>query len=162
MAADLTPRQAYMVLNGLPSIGPISLNRLLDAFDGDPVAVLSAGASDLRQVNGVGPVMANNVHAWPDHFSLEKEEKKLAASGARFLIRDDPDYPPLLREIHDPPIGLYALGDHSWGEQTVAIVGARRSTLYGQAVATTLRSGPCPGGLRCIQRPGPGYRHRGP
>jgi DNA processing protein len=138
MDADLTPRRAYMILNGLPSIGPISLNRLLDAFDGDPVAVLSAGPSDLRRVTGVGPVMANTVHAWADHFRLEKEEKKLETSGARFLIRDDPDYPPLLREIHDPPIGLYALGEHAWGEQTVAIVGARRSTLYGQTVARRL------------------------
>ncbi len=138
MSADLNRRQAFMILNGLPSIGPISLNRLLEAFDQDPVAVLSARSSELRRVSGVGPVMARAVQDWSSHFRLEKEEKKLEVSGARFLIREDAEYPPLLREIHDPPIGLYAMGEYKWSEQTVAIVGARRSTLYGQAVARRL------------------------
>jgi len=42
MSADLSERQALLVLNALPNIGPITLNRLLDALGGDPRAVDAA------------------------------------------------------------------------------------------------------------------------
>lgn len=140
MASDLTRRQAFMVLNGLPSLGPVTLKRLLDAFDDDPVSVLASSPADLRRIPGVGPVIGQAIHDWPTHFALEREEKKLETSGARFLTREDGDYPLLLREIHDPPIGLYALGHYKWAERAIAVVGSRRCTLYGQAVAKRFAS----------------------
>ncbi|RKX34628.1 MAG: DNA-protecting protein DprA, partial [Verrucomicrobia bacterium] len=135
MAAELTRRQALLVLNGLPSIGPISLNRLLEAFGDDPAAVLDASSSALRRVPKIGPVTADIVCGWPKHFRLEREEAKLKAGGTRFITREDDGYPELLKEIHDPPIGLYSLGEYKWADRAVAIVGSRRSTLYGQSVA---------------------------
>jgi DNA processing protein len=50
-------------------------------------------------------------------------------------MRDDDDYPRLLREISDPPIGLYRLGAESFAAPNIAIVGSRRTTLYGLTVA---------------------------
>ncbi len=135
MSAELTRRQAFLVLNGLPSIGPIGLNRLLEAFGDDPAAVLDASSAALRQVPKIGPVTADTVCGWRKHFRLEREEAKLEAGGTRFITREDDDYPELLKEIHDPPIGLYSLGGYKWADRSVAIVGSRRSTLYGQAVA---------------------------
>jgi len=132
MAVELTRRQAFMVLNGLPSIGPIGLNRLLEAFGDDPAAVLGASPAALRHVAKIGPVTADTVCSWRKHFRLEREEAKLDAGGTRFITREDDGYPELLREIHDPPIGLYSLGDYKWADRSVAIVGSRRSTLYGQ------------------------------
>jgi DNA processing protein len=119
----------------LPSIGPISLNRLLEAFGDDPAAVLDASPAELRRVPKIGPVTADTVCGWRKHFQLEREEAKLKAGGTRFVTREDDDYPELLKEIHDPPIGLYSLGDYRWADRSVAIVGSRRSTLYGQSVA---------------------------
>ena len=83
MAVDLTRRQAFMVLNGLPSLGPVTLKRLLDTFDDDPVAVLSARPTDLRGISGVGPVIGQAIQDWSTHFRLDREEKNLEASGAR-------------------------------------------------------------------------------
>ena len=54
----MTEMQAFLVLNALPNIGPITLNRLLAALGGDPRAVLSATARQLESVQGVGPVIA--------------------------------------------------------------------------------------------------------
>jgi predicted Rossmann fold nucleotide-binding protein DprA/Smf involved in DNA uptake len=34
----------------------------------------------------------------------------LAAAGRRFVARSGPDFPPLLRAIHDPPAGLFVRG----------------------------------------------------
>ena len=138
MSEPLTRRQAYLVLNGLPGMGPITLNRLLELFEGDPVAVLEAPAARLAQARRVGAKVADAIHGWRDHFPLEREEARLASLGATFVTCVDPDYPALLREIHDPPIGLYFLGPYRFTDRCVAIVGSRRCTLYGQATAKKL------------------------
>ena len=136
--ASLSRRQALMVLNALPNIGPITTRRLLAAFDGDPACALAATSTELKRVQGVGPVIAEVVASWRTHFDLEKEETSLAKIGGKFLIADDPDYPPLLRDIHDPPVGLYCLGEYTGKDRAVALVGSRRATLYGLAVAKKL------------------------
>jgi DNA processing protein len=138
MDATLTPRQALMVINALPNIGPVTTRRLLAAFDGDPARVLAASAGELKRVEKVGPVMVESVRKWREHFDLEKEEAALAKMGGKFLIPEDPAYPTLLRDIHDPPVGLYCLGDYAGRDRAVSIVGSRRATLYGIAVAKRL------------------------
>jgi len=127
-----------MILNALPNIGPITTRRLLAAFDGDPARALAATSSELKRVQGVGAVIAEVVANWRTHFDLEKEEASLSKIGGKFLIADDPDYPPLLRDIHDPPVGLYCLGEYTGTDRAVALVGSRRATLYGLAVAKKL------------------------
>ncbi len=131
----LTERQAFLILNALPNIGPVTLNRLLAELGGDPRAVLAAARPQLEAVRGVGPVIASTVAAWWTHFDLAREEQRLAAAGADFLTGADSAYPRLLREIHDPPIGLYRLGTYDLASPCVAIVGSRRTTLYGQTLA---------------------------
>ena len=59
----------------------------------------------------------------------------MAKSGADFITTRDTAYPKLLKEIHDPPIGLYRRGRYDFAHPCVAIVGSRRTTLYGQATA---------------------------
>ena len=54
MESRLSRRQAFWALNGLPAIGPISLNRLLRRFEGDPRRVLEASRVELSGVNTLG------------------------------------------------------------------------------------------------------------
>lgn len=129
-----------MVLNGLPNIGPISLNRLLDRFEGDALKVLEADPRQLKEVEGVGEVTANSVSNWQEQFNLDREETLLEKHGATFVTSLDSDYPGALKNIHDPPIGLYFLGKYRVQDPSVAIVGTRRPTLYGRGVATRLAS----------------------
>jgi len=66
---------------------------------------------------------------------------RLAADGFRFLPRSSPDFPPLLRAIHDPPVGLFlrgASGPEILSRPAVAVVGARASSGYGASVARSL------------------------
>ena len=135
---ELTERQAFMILNDLPNIGPITLNRLLAEFGGDPVAILRADRRRLETVRGVGPETSAAVAGWTAHFDLVREEERLAKADATFVTARDEGYPPLLKEIHDPPIGLYRKGGYLAGDPGVAIVGSRRTTLYGQSVAKRL------------------------
>ncbi len=138
MSSELTERQAFLVLNALPNIGPITLNRLLEELGGDPRAVFTTDRRRLETVKGVGPVIADTLVNWRSHFDLGREEERMAKSGADFIIGRDPAYPRLLREIHDPPIGLYRSGTYGFAERCIGIVGSRRTTLYGQATAKKL------------------------
>jgi DNA processing protein len=67
--------------------------------------------------------------------------ERLAAGGHRFLPRSAPDFPPLLRAIHDPPAGLFLRGvakPEALAQPAVAIVGARACSGYGASVARSL------------------------
>ena len=135
MNSELTERQAFLVLNALPNIGPITLNRLLDELGGDPRAIFSTDKRRLESVKGVGPVISATIGAWREHFDLAREEERMAKGGADFITTRDAGYPKRLTEIHDPPIGLYRRGRYEFGGPCIAIVGSRRTTLYGQSVA---------------------------
>jgi DNA processing protein len=67
--------------------------------------------------------------------------RELARLGVRWVARTDPAFPPRLRSIHDPPPGLFVRGEAPLdllGGTSVAVVGARACSGYGESVATTL------------------------
>jgi DNA processing protein len=136
--SDMTEARAFLVLNALPDIGPITTNRLLEHFSGDVLRLFTASARELEEVKGVGVKISGNLRRWSELVDLPKEELRLAEAGATFVTCRDPAYPALLREISDPPLGLYRRGDYTFDAPCVAIVGSRRTTLYGQATAKKL------------------------
>jgi len=138
MARELTEKQAYLALNALPGMGPIRLNQLLGAFGGDPRAALTADRRRLEAVLGARPDAVAAMRDWRAHFDPEKEEERMVRSGVAFVVPGDKGYPRLLREIHDPPVGIYRKGDYAFDSPCVAIVGSRRATAYGQSVAKRL------------------------
>lgn len=127
-----------MIMNDLPNIGPITLNRLLQEFGGDPREILNAPKRRLESVRGVGPETSDALIHWRTHFDLAREEERLAKAGAVFITTRDEGYPRLLKEISDPPIGLYRKGDYLFNQPCIAVVGSRRTTLYGQSIAKKL------------------------
>lgn len=135
MPTSLNPRQALLVLNGLPHVGPVMLSRLMEAFDRDPVAVLSGDRQKLLKVKGVGDKAVTVLTRWSEHFDFVKEIERMKASGVRFIAQTDEHFPPMLQETFDPPIGLYWKGKYNVDRPCVAIVGTRRATLYGLSVA---------------------------
>lgn len=143
LSAPLTKTQALLVLNGLPRLGPVTLRRLLDEFRDDPNAILAASKSALRRVERVGDETADVIRQWEKHFDLAREEARLAKAGASFVALPDEDYPKPLKKIYDPPLGLYMIGPLRPVVKTVAIVGSRRTTLYGRSVAKRLAEDLC-------------------
>ena len=45
---------AYLLLNGLPKVGPISARELLNSFDGNAADIFKANKSDLMLIKGIG------------------------------------------------------------------------------------------------------------
>jgi len=116
------------------------LRRLMDAFEGDAVAALSGQRAKLQGVQGIGPKAADVLMHWEDRFDLAKEVAQMRRTGTRFFIQGDDKYPEMLRETYDPPIGLYWQGEYIVDRPCVAIVGTRRSTLYGRSVTKKFAS----------------------
>ena len=135
MSNEMSERQAFLVLNALPNIGPVTLRRLLEELGGDPRVVLSTERRRLESVKGVGPVISETMATWRQQVDVAREEAQMRQSAVDFITTRDAVYPRLLKEIYDPPIGLYRKGQYDFKHPCVAIVGSRETTLYGQTVA---------------------------
>ncbi len=131
---NLSREDAFLILNALPRVGWVTLQKLLKFFDGDPVAILSTNEKDL-EVAGVSATVCKNLLQWHSLFDFEKEKRNLERMGAQFISFEHPDYPPLLKTIYDPPIGLYYLGKLRPATNTIAIVGSRYASVYGLQLA---------------------------
>src|ERR1043165_1991821 len=131
-------REALVALNLVEHVGPVRVRQLLEHF-GDAPSILRASKQQLLCVRGIGDETAEAISRWEKSVDLAGELKRVADYGCHVLIQSDPEYPPSLREIHDPPIVLYVTAaltnkDHN----AVAMVGSRQTTHYGIEVARKL------------------------
>lgn len=132
-------RLFWIALREIESVGNIIFKRLIDRF-GTPSQVLSAPLETLASVEGVPKHAARSiVHSRSS--SLERADeicRKLDRIGADIVTIHDPNYPPLLREITDPPPILYVRGEIPSSQKAISIVGSRRATRAGLDMATRL------------------------
>ncbi|MDG2223366.1 MAG: DNA-processing protein DprA [Rubripirellula sp.] len=115
----------------LPGIGPRIMTLLMERF-GTAGKVLRAGSDQLAEVSGVGKKLIHVIqtaHHFVDPLQLMKWCHEHDTS---ILLRSADSYPPLLREIADPPPLMFMQGDLLPADQlAVAIVGTRHATVYG-------------------------------
>lgn len=133
-------RTALLILNMLPGIGPGRKRQLAECF-GSAENALAASDQELRQAPGIGQRLAPVLHEWEKHCDPAAEVKLARQAGVTIITDEDDAYPPLLREIHDPPICLYVSGNletlkNSAG--SIAIVGTRHTSFYGIRMADAL------------------------
>jgi DNA processing protein len=82
---------------------------------------------------------ARAVFRGPEDRDADRFADAVERSGLQILTAFDAHYPPLLREIADPPFVLYAAGNPDRLRlPAVAIVGSREASRYGRDVATRL------------------------
>jgi DNA processing protein len=134
-------RSAELLLALTPGIGPRLRKALLSHF-GSAEAVMSAAASDLRTVPGIGQKLCRSIVAARQELDIEAELRDCANSNVKIIAESDPDYPQPLRSIPDPPGVLFVRGDIVASDAiAVAIVGTRHATQYGIAQAERLAAG---------------------
>ncbi len=71
---------------------------------------------------------------WRESVNVEAIENILQKENINTVFFTDPEYPPLLREIHDPPLCLFVRGTLKDISYPLAIVGTRKSSSYGKQV----------------------------
>ena len=102
----MTPSEAFIALNLIEGVGPVRARSLLEFF-GDAPAILAASKNDLLRVRNIGADTAEKIADWENAVDLAGELKRISDFGCHVLISADESYPPLLREIYDPPLVLY-------------------------------------------------------
>ena len=131
-------RNAYIVLNMIEGLGPVSVRRLIDAL-GSPKAILEADREALMEARGVGEKLALKIITQRDGIDPEEEIDKAAEIGARIVTPVDDEYPDALKTIHDPPLALYVLGRIlPKDSKAIGIVGSRSTSHYGLSAADRL------------------------
>jgi len=88
------------------------------------------------------PLFVQNLQACTPDAILKQEEKKAHLAGVKIITLKDPEFPPLLKEIYDPPLALYVKGTLPDAiEPSLSIVGSRRASYYGQLVTERITQG---------------------
>jgi DNA processing protein len=131
-------REALIALNMLGQVGPVRVRQLLDVLPDAP-SILSARKDQLLRARGIGEDTAESILNWESNIDLSAELKRIAEYDCKILIDSDELYPPLLREIYDPPLVLYVKGTLTDRDKNaVALVGSRMTTSYGMETARRL------------------------
>ncbi len=126
----------WFLLKDVPGIGNLLYKRLIDRFK-SPESVFSASQEELMQVNGIRPGLISAIKSYKPADWIPIELERVNKRGYSIIPLTDPSYPPLLREIPDPPPFLYVFGKMGNIERTISVVGSRHATGYG--IITTKR-----------------------
>ncbi|NBE53104.1 DNA-processing protein DprA [Streptomyces boluensis] len=132
----------------------IALTRILEPGDDHTGRWLrDHGAPELLQrlthddapLPGAGPKRLAGLRNRATTARPEADLRTAHATGARFIIPTDPEWPGQLRDLGDAqPIGLWVRGQPDlriWALRSVALVGARACTEYGAHMAARLATG---------------------
>ncbi len=126
----------WFTLKSAPGIGNHLFKRLIHRFK-SPECVINASYEDLLQVEGLNHRLASAIKQHKPSDSIKTEIDRAVKKGYTLVTMTDPDYPPLLREIPDPPPFLYVCGRLDQTKRTISVVGSRNATSYG--IVTTKR-----------------------
>jgi DNA processing protein len=139
----------WLALKLVPGLGTRTSKRLLDRFR-SPQAIFRASRTELEGV-GVSGAVAQSIVSGCVFEDAATQQEKVKESGAVLVTIGDPRYPAPLREIYDPPVLLFARGRLELLESIMlGIVGTRRPTPYGLAVAERLAGDLARAGLTIV------------
>ncbi|MBW2565664.1 MAG: DNA-protecting protein DprA [Deltaproteobacteria bacterium] len=133
----MEPRIQWLGLKTVPGVGNRLFLNLIQHFGG-PDKVFSASRGELLQVEGINDRLVSAVQHYKIPKRVEEDLSLAQKSGVRIITFADPDYPTLLRHIHDPPPVLYVYGKLHPDSLNIAIVGSRNATPYGLTVTERL------------------------
>jgi DNA processing protein len=131
----------WLGFNLVRGIGPVRLRRLIKIF-GDIETAWNAPTYALKDAKLSQRVVNNllKVRSTFDEVAV-KIIDRLNQLNVQVITWDSPEYPDLLRQIHNHPAVLFVRGqlipEDEWA---VAMVGTRKATVYGREVARRLAS----------------------
>jgi DNA processing protein len=139
----------WLALKLIPGLGTRTASKLLDRFR-TPQAIFRASRTELEAA-GTSGAAAQSIASGCTFEDAVTQQEKMAQAGAALLTRGDPRYPQALREIFDPPLALFTRGRvELLASLALAVVGTRRPTPYGTAVAERLSADLAHAGLTIV------------
>ncbi|MGX6961380.1 DNA-processing protein DprA [Vagococcus xieshaowenii] len=132
-------RFELFLLKHLHGIGNKGLLKLLNHIILNGETIKNYAATDLMRIAGVStryqPLFEQSVKMIWNH----QDELLEAFYRTEFLTIMDEDYPMLLLETYNPPVGLFYKGDKKLlRNATLAVVGTREATSYGKKLTNKI------------------------
>ncbi len=147
LPVPMEEKMLLLAMTLIPGIGPARIKAMITHRPGRFSDLLHFGIDELQQISGIGETLARQVHHFLHHAatmaealaSAEKQIAELQRHNAALITILDANYPPLLKEIYDPPPCLFVRGQLPDANlPAVAVVGTRYASLYGKQVTTLL------------------------
>jgi len=132
----MTETHALIILNAISGFGNRTILRLITFFG----SALQALRSTREELDGCGHLNAKQFQAlvsFPQEDFLKRELDKIRCHNVTVTSFFEETYPAPLRNIPDAPVVLYIKGElpDDW-QRSIAIVGSRQASLYGQSLAS--------------------------
>ena len=127
----------WLALSHVEGLGVRGAHKLISHF-GSPQAAYMASLTELES-SGLSAGVCQAVFTQAGLKEAEREIEEARKADCQLLAYTSEAYPPLLREIADPPLYLYVRGNvQVLSEHAVSVVGSRRPSAYGLQVARGL------------------------
>ncbi len=134
MNADLP---YWLAFSRVPAVGRVRAGLLEERF-GSLEKAWKASAGELRAA-GLDSGVVSSIASVRERVDPQQEMAMLERSGVQAITWHDPEYPRLLREIHDLPPLLFVKGELLPDDvRAVTVVGTRTPTAYGREAARHL------------------------
>ncbi|EGO63135.1 DNA-processing protein DprA [Acetonema longum] len=137
------------VLQMVSGIGQARIKALTHHF-GSARQAWQASRRDLFLSQCLDETTCNNLYKQREKIDIELLATGWRKAGIRICLLTDPAYPQLLKNIFDPPLALYYRGQLPQDNDSIAIVGTRRSSIYGKNAAELFGSRLAAAGLLII------------
>ncbi len=133
-AAPHNDLRYWLALHRTPGLGAMAFQRLLKHYS-SPREFFRLPVSERRRALPLPPA-GRAFLAAPDWSAVETTLRWAEGASRRILTLHDPAYPPLLKEIADPPPLLFVHGDPTLlARPQLAIVGSRNPSAGGRGLA---------------------------
>ena len=150
MTEFVNPETKYFnAFNLIEGLGPIAFKKLLAHFNSLEEA-WSIEINQLRQA-GLENSVIEQIKKQRPQINPSEQMERLTKEGIDLITILDKNYPKLLKEIYSPPALLYIRGKLELNDEfSLAIVGTRKLSSYGQQITPLITSDLAGAGLTII------------
>lgn len=139
----------FNAFNLIEGLGPIAFKKLLAHFN----SLKEAWSADLSQLGqtGLNQSLLDQIKKQRPRINPDWEMERLAKENINLITIQDKNYPKLLKEIYSPPALLYVRGELQPADRmSLAIVGTRKLSAYGQQITPQITADLTQAGLTII------------
>lgn len=131
----MTKEEYYFWLGNIALLSFKKKYLLLDFFH-TPESVYKAGEKELSKIKGINEKDIDLLLNKQEKEQSKRDYDSLGKNEIIYLSKEKEEYPEKLRNIYQPPLGLYIKGKLPAGDRiTIAVIGARVCSGYGKEMA---------------------------
>lgn len=144
----MVPEEIIINLHEVPGFGLRKVKAIIERFP-DIASWNDLLCQDFTRIEGISRTLVERLKAADPDQGIRILER-IHDMDSRYIHYWHEDYPPLLKELYDAPVGLYMRGAGQITADSIAVVGTRRPTDYGRLQARELSQALTAAGLNIV------------